>query len=102
MIGPDPTGHVSPNLTVIKSLCYFEVQNYDFSAPLKSFSNFLSVSDRLDINRAVTLEDLTVGVTVMLSSFSGERDVLKLGGIDMMVPCGFLLFCLRRIEWFYP
>lgn len=43
---------------MIKSLCYFQFQNYDFSAPLKSFSNFLSVSDRLDINRAVTFRGL--------------------------------------------
>ena len=80
---------------MIKSLCYFEGQNYDFRAPLKSFSNFLSVSDQLDINRAVPLEDLTV-------MLSGERDTLKLGGRDMMVLCCHLLFCLRRIEWFYP
>lgn len=87
---------------MIKSLRYLEVHNYDFSAPLNSFSDFLSVSDRLDINRAVSLEDLTEGVIVMLSSLSGERDTLKLGDIDMMVLCGHLLFCLRRIEWFYP
>lgn len=48
------------------------------------------------------MEDLTVGVIVMLSSLSGGRDVLKLGGTDMVVLCGRLLFCLRRIEWFYP
>lgn len=29
---------------MIKPLCYFEGQNYDFSASLKSFSNFWSVS----------------------------------------------------------
>lgn len=83
-------------------VCYFEIQNYDFSAPLKSFSDFLSVPDQLEIRRAVTLEDLAVGVIVMLSSLSGGRDVLKPGGTDMVVLCGHLLFCLRRIEWFYP
>lgn len=87
---------------MIKSLCYFEGQNYDFSAALKSFSKLVLVSDELDISRAVISQDLAVGVIVMLSSLSGERDVLKLGGMVMMVLCGNLLFCLRRKEWFYP
>lgn len=48
------------------------------------------------------MEDLTAGVIVMTSSLNGKTDALKLEGKDMKVLCGHLLYCLTRIEWFYP
>lgn len=83
-------------LAGIKSLCHFEGQSYDFGASAVWLGHFL------DINWAVTLVDSTIGVTVMLWFLSGERDALRSGGTDMMVLLGYLLFCLKRIEWFYP
>lgn len=68
------TGQVnsSGNWSATKSKQFLEAQNYDFSAPLKSFSDFSSVSDQLDTSRAVSLEDSTVGMIAMLSSLNGE------------------------------